>query len=691
MNQQKTNLFSAISRWVIVGISLLICVLLSVKAGAQGTTGYFTQAEKLFSQKQYYEAAQYYEKYLSTETGTASRSTPFAVKKKTPGKSNLNIHNEAVYHLAESYRNINDFTKAEKLYKEATSFSAKAYPASLYWYGVTLRSNKKYAEALDAFVSFQENYTHMDELLIGADKELENLKFILEQQQMLKAPFTVQKQNIGINGAAYAASAPVNDTVYFTSTITGKATKPGDAAPVQAALYHAVSDGESFSSEQQKVSIPGIKENHAGLASFGKKGKKMFFTRWITEKGEQLAAIYTSEKKDTGWTKPVKLGEPVNMPGSSSTQPFVTTDGNYLLFSSNRAGGIGKYDLWYATLDSNCNVLTVTNMGNIVNSANDEFSPSYHTLSRQLIYSSNGRIGMGGFDIYHARGDFQLLNWEKPLNAGAPLNSSKDDLYFISTDEDNLWNTGLLSSDRENDCCLEVYTFKQENAQFVSGSVVDCKTQQPLSGVSLKVKDSKKGKLLTNQQTDAAGSYRFNLTNTSRFDIIAEKDGYEPLTENYTVYFESGKDSVQNSVICLTLKPVNNSNPELDDMLESLTQASTLAKFTYNKASLGNAYHDKLDSLAAIMNRYPDIVIEIGGHTDSKGKVEYNLALAQKRVDACIKYLVKKGINKDRLVGKAYGECCPLEPDFIDGHDNPAARERNRRVEYKLLKGDLKE
>lgn len=675
-------------RWVLVSVSLLLCILLSANIQAQGTTGYFTQAEKLFAQKQYYDAIQYYEKYLSTETGIASRSTPFAVKKKTPGKSNLNIHNEAVYHLAESYRNIKDFSKAEKLYKEATGFSTKAYPASKYWYGVTLRSNNKYSEALEAFTGFQEHYTQMDALLVGADKELANLRFILDQQQRLKDPFIVSKQTIGANGSAYAAS-PIGDTIYFTSIATTSAASGNNT--INAALYKVASNGENFSATGEKVQIPDLKGSHAGLASFGKKGKKMFFTQWSTEKAEQVAAIYTSEKTDTGWSKPVKLREPVNMPGSSSTQPFVTSDGNYLLFTSNREGGVGKYDLWYAALDSNCNVLTVTNMGNIVNTPNDEFSPSYHTRSRQLLYSSNGLVGMGGFDIYYARGDFQLLGWEKPLNAGAPINSSKDDLYFISTDEDNVWNTGLLSSDRDTDCCLEVFTVKQDNAQFVSGAVIDCITQKPVAGVALTIKDTKRGKQLPAQETDAEGNYRFNLTNTSRFEITANKKGYESAVENYSIYFATGKDSVQNAAICLTLTPLSNSNPELDHALNDLTQASTLAKFTYNKSQLGDAYHTKLDSLASIMNRYPEIVIEIGGHTDTKGKEEYNLALAQKRVDACIQYLVKKGIAKERLVGKAYGECCPLEPDFIDGKDNPAARERNRRVEYKLLQGDIKE
>lgn len=657
---------------------------------AQGKAGYFIQAEKLFSQKKYYEAIQYYEKYLGTETNISARSTPFAVKKKEAGKSNLSMHNEAVYHLAESYRHMNDYAKAEKWYKEATGFSPKAYPATQYWYGVTLRANNKPDEALAAFTNFQENYQTMDELLVGADKELENLKFLREQKAKLKDEFFVTKQPGAPNGSAYAASF-LGDSVYFTSIYKDAAAEKQGKDYYFARLYKAAAQEDNIAANPEKVNLPGEEGFHNGMATFAKKGKKMFFTRWMTVNGASVAAIYSADKTDTGWSKPVRLPEPVNMPGSNSTQPFVTTDGNFLLFSSDREGGIGKYDLWYASLDSNAQVLLVTNMGNIINTAGDEFSPSYHTLSRHLLYSSNGRVGIGGFDIYYAKGDFQLANWEKPLNAGIPINSAKDDLHYISTDEDNVWNTGILSSDRETDCCLEVFSVKQDNAQYVSGTVIDCQTKQPLSGVSLNVKDSKKGKILLSQETGADGKYSFQLKNTSRFDVVANKQGYEEATGNYVVSIITGKDTIQNDALCLSFIVVNKSNPELDNALDALSEASTLAKFSYNKSNVDHSYYEKLDSLARLMERYPDIVIEIGGYTDSRGKESYNIVLAQKRVDACIKYLAKKGISKDRLVGKAYGECCPLEPETINGKDNPAARERNRRVEYKLLKGEVSE
>lgn len=652
-------------------VFFLLCAL--VVTAQNDSPGYYTKGEALFKQKKYYEAIQYYEKYLSTEIKTTPRSQPFAVKKKAPGKSNLNIHNEVVYGLAESYRMINNYTLAEKWYKEAMSFSRKAYPACPYWYGVSLRANQKYEEAFNAITAFRESYTKMDELLVGADKELENLKFIREQLLKEKDGFFVERKQMPANTSSYALSVSQTDRAVYTAVHEDKTND------LYVARLYEVGQQDGTTGKTKMIKLdeaPGI---HNGMAAFLKEGKKIFFTRWMVNSGVTTSAIYSSDKTDTGWTKPVPLPEPVNMEGSNSGQPFITADGKYLLFSSNREGGIGKYDIWYAPLDTNGNALLVTNAGNIVNTPGDEASPSYHYTSRSLLFSSNGHVGMGGYDIFSAKGDFQLSNWDKPVNAGKPINSSKDDLYFISTDEDNLWNTGWLSSDRATDCCLELFAVRQDNAQYVSGSVTDCNSRQPLPGVALTIKDPKGGKVLLRQQTGSDGYYSFELKNTSRFEITAEKDTYNPAIESYKVYFDAGTDSVNNNNICLSLitQPVTNTGGY------DLSESATLAKFSFNQSALGNSSFYELDSLAALMHQFPSVTIEVGGYTDGRGSEAYNLKLAQKRVDACIRYLVKKGIRKNRLVGKAYGECCPLEAEKINGRDNPMAREKNRRVEYR--------
>ena len=180
-----------------------------------------------------------------------------------------------------------------------------------------------------------------------------------------------------------------------------------------------------------QMDIPTGKGVHDGMATFSHDGKFMFFTRWTKKNNQTISYIYTSHLTEKGWTEPVRAPEPLNQEGSNSAQPYLTSDGRYVLFSSDRPGGAGGYDLWKASLDSNHEVIQVQNLGNVINTSGDEEAPYFHEKSGTLVFSSDGHVGMGGFDIFYAQGNFSLSDWEKPVNAGAPLNSSKDDLVLF--------------------------------------------------------------------------------------------------------------------------------------------------------------------------------------------------------------------------------------------------------------------
>ncbi|HWK07085.1 MAG TPA: OmpA family protein [Puia sp.] len=665
---------------------------------AQSSLGYYNQGEKLFRQKNYDEAAQYYEKFLTLIKQGGSRSQPFAIEKKRRNHTNTNPRQEAVYHLAECYRQEHDYTKAEQRFKESTTFPTAAYPQSQYWYGVSLRANGKYDQAIEAFTSFEKNYNDMGPILIDADRELESLRFI--QSQLARAnknSFWLTHQSGTGYTSAYALSVVKGDTVVFTSihkVDTGAGKKAGSEYRNDLALSTIPSAApthpdSTLLAASQLLPLPKEPGLHNGLPGFSSDGKKMFFTRWTKKEGITHSAIWSSDRSDSGWSQPALLGDPINSEGYNSTQPFVTADGKYLLFSSDRPGGSGNYDLWFASFDSNFQIISVSNMGEMINTPGDDESPYYHQNSRTLVFASNGRVGMGGFDIYYARGNFDIGRWDKPKNPGIPINSPKDDLYFVSTDEDNCWNTGWLSSDRHTDCCLALYTVLQDNHQYISGSVIDCNSQQPLAGVQLTVTDLHHGdRVFLENSTDSAGHYHFELKNTSRFRILADKKGYTPGSAAYQVEMETGMDSIRNDALCLRAIPVAPPDAALKEELGSLTRSSVLGNFPYKKSALPASAYVSLDSLAALMNRHPNAIIQVEGYSDGIGGTAYNIRLAQARVNACIRYLVKKGIAPSRLRGKSFGKCCPIAPDTINGKDNPAGREINRRVEYKLVQLD---
>jgi outer membrane protein OmpA-like peptidoglycan-associated protein len=136
-------------------------------------------------------------------------------------------------------------------------------------------------------------------------------------------------------------------------------------------------------------------------------------------------------------------------------------DGKTLLFASDKPGGSGGFDLWYAVLDANGKPEKVVNLGSTINTPSDEQAPFYHEASGTLVFSCNGRVGMGGFDFFYSKGTIDA--WGEPVNFGYPVNSIKDDIYFTSQGSaKNMLENVLLSSDRSAECCLELFTLKKK-------------------------------------------------------------------------------------------------------------------------------------------------------------------------------------------------------------------------------------
>ena len=282
-----------------------------------------------------------------------------------------------------------------------------------------------------------------------------------------------------------------------------------------------------------------------------------------------------------------------------------------------------------------------------------------------------------------------MNRWSKPVNPGSPINSTKDDLYYIGTDQDNLWNTGWLSSDRSSNCCLAIFSVKENLQRMVIGKVVDCKSGVSIVNAVLTVTDPQhKNKSLGIYKTDSLGQYEFGLKNISKYQVHIQKDGYHSQESLYRIHVEVGKDTSKNDPLCLTAYLETREEKEVKGVLYELSKAYNLGNFEYKKATLTSETNTNLDSLASLMQAHPAIVVQIGGYTDGIRGVDYNLRLAQARVNTCIRYLVKKGINAARLKGKAFGKCCPIAPETINGKDNPAGREKNRRVEFTLLVGE---
>lgn len=658
---------------ILLTATVFVCF---ASAKSQFTYDYLKAADNYFKKGDYYSASLYYEKYLNTgkSKNNTSDFKPYTVQlssKKAQG--NVSSQQQAIYNLAESYRQLNYYVKAEPVYKQVIDWKTSQFPLALYHYAVTLRAQAKYDEAASALQAFIASYNQQDTYIETAKRELLNLQFIQEQLKRKDlALYTVNKFGSELNakGATYA---PVlaNNILYFTST------RPDSAAAKNALhdnrVYQAAfADGTV--SDISKVSLPQQKDVHQGVVSMLPDGSTLFITRWMTQGGKKISQLYISMRSDNGWAEPAVLDQTINAPGANTQQPFVTQDGKYLLFASDRSGGFGGFDLWMAELDATGMPSNPVNLGAAINTKYDEQAPYYHTPSQTLVFSTNGRIGMGGFDFFYSKGSFNT--WAEPVNFGYPVNSVKDDIYFTSQgDAKNILGSVLLSSDRAAECCLELFSLKKVRPlKQITGLVAACETNQPLAGATLNIVDADNRPVFTTTIGED-GSYTFTMDDYMPLKATAVKEGYRSAELAFNAPGDVEAELLCNPVICLAKVPVVGTTEVMDNIY-----------YEFNKAYLLDASFASLDKLVNTLNENPNMIIEIGGHTDSKGNDQYNLKLSEQRAQSVVDYLISKGISKDRLQAKGYGETKPIAPNqHPDGSDNPAGREKNRRTELKIL------
>jgi len=418
-------------------------------AWAQHKASYLRAADSYYKQADYYSASLYYEKYLAVNIKKDAKDaySPYAAPggsaKAAPAADEI----QAAYQLADSYRRLHDPAKATPLFGKVVAADSARFPLAAYYYGESLRAIAQYDAAASAFKTFLAQYNQKDTYSAAAEQELRNLPYIREQLQKKElSDYHIRKAPPVLN-AGGATYAPVwaGDQLLFTSTKESNYVNR---------IYTAK---DTAAAAISKAGIPQPSKTHQGAISLSADGNTLYLTQWTVADGKKSAAIYTSRKEADKWSEPVKLSDVVNVAGANTQQPFIMADGHHLLFASDRAGGAGGYDLWSAELDATGKPLSAQNLGTIINTSANEEAPFFHPASGTLVFASDGRTGMGGFDLYYAKGN--LSKWETPVNFGYPVNDVKDDMYFFSRSKSEyILEDAWFSSDRSAECCLELFS-----------------------------------------------------------------------------------------------------------------------------------------------------------------------------------------------------------------------------------------
>ena len=633
-------------------------------------------ADQYFEAGEYYTAAYLYEQHLKTAERNINTRTFTTYAKKSTAVEGIQNRSVAsiLYKQAESYRLAHYFINADSAYKKCTDNID-----AVYWSAVCERNLENYDAAEENIRKYLNAAGTNGQFKDAAEKELETLQFIRRQLAAV-GPGQVTSSKIKTPGSfekgAFAVRAVSSNKYLVSSTKTDTARVKG-VNPHTSRLFYGTLKNDSLDQLTPVVlPIAGISDNQ-GVASFTADGNRIYFTQWKKEKGRIVSNIYyIINRGDSGWTKPVLLPR-VNIDGFSSKQPFCSADGVYLYFASDRPGGSGGFDIWYAQIYEDGSADSPVNAGPGINTAGDEQAPFYHTSSGTMVFATNGRPGMGGYDLFLVKGSDKA--WGVPRNMGYPINSSRDDIYFFAPEDTALLATAIVGSDRGTGCCLENYLIKRSTRnKWLTGLVRDHKGNNPIADAAIVLTDPS-GKTWTTK-TDDKGNYTFDTIHNdySNYRITITKQYYNDTTDAVKI-----NDTAE---VNLFTDQLVNTDMYIDKKFILNIENVVTVYFDFDKHNLKTEAKNKLDSVYNVMVQFPSSTLQISAYTDGKGTEEYNKKLSDRRARSCAKYFIHKGIKASRITFESFGACCPLELELINGRDNPDGRSRNRRALINISK-----
>jgi outer membrane protein OmpA-like peptidoglycan-associated protein/Tol biopolymer transport system component len=405
-----------------------------------------------------------------------------------------------------------------------------------------------------------------------------------------------------------------------------------------------------------------------GSATLTPDGNFMIFAayRWSDDSlaGSGRTDLYSAELVGGEWQNIRNLGPIINSPDWDS-QPALTPDGRTLYFASDRPGGKGGTDI-YVSHRTAAGWSAPVNVGDPINTPEDDLAPTIAPDLKSLFFSSAGHGGVGGLDLFMARGSDAAGNrWSTIENLGTPINSAADDYFFVSLPNSK---NSYVSSNRDGN--LDIYTvypnpFPPEALVTVSGQVIDNATRRPVAA-DITVTDLSSGEVVANYRTDDRnGDYYVVLARGRRYSITAQAPDYIFYSDEYSIRPDAeGKDLKKDIPLYRT----------------SGGTTRLLVFFDFDKAELKNESKPELNRAVEFLKANPGINVEIAGHTDSVGDASYNKKLSQDRAESVRQYFINGGVDASRIKANGYGE---TQPTADNGTEE--GRSRNRRVEMRVM------
>ena len=600
-------------RFQIVLLLSLLLLLLSCK------TAKLSDAVAQEERGEYYDAAHTYRKVYA----------------KTPPKKNW-LRGSIAFHMAECYRETGNTQRALGSYTNSERYQYPDSSAILHS-AQMLHKLGRYSEAAKQYHAF--------------------LKIV---------PDNVLARN-GLIGCDSAAWWKKNPTLYSVKKIDKFNSRDGEFSPM---LIGEKYNELIFTSSRKdalgdtKSAITGLKNNDfflvkqdekgqwvkpsviesevntefdEGTASLSADGSSLYYTYCAEEEeSPKTAEIRKSSRSGAEWSageKVIIFRDSLSM----AAHPAVSRDG-YLYFVSDVKGGYGGKDLWRILVDE-IGTASPENLGPEINTPGDEMFP-YVRSDGALYFASNGHPGMGGLDIFKAIRNKEG-KWEVE-NMKSPMNSMADDFGITF---EGLKERGFFSSNRNDSRGADhIYSFKWPGIQiFVEGWVLD-KEEETIDNAVVRMvgKDGSDQRIFVRKD----GTYVAEVIPGMDYVMLGSAQGY--LNQKQTLLVP---EEEKNEVFYVDFYLPSISKPVL---IENIF-------YDFDKATLRPESKEALDKIITMLNDNPNVTIELSAHTDRKGSDAYNMDLSQRRAQSVVDYLIKGGIEKERLTPVGYGKSEPKE------------------------------
>lgn len=402
-------------------------------------------------------------------------------------------------------------------------------------------------------------------------------------------------------------------------------------------------------------------DENEGAATFTPDGHTMIFAAAGRSDGLGSSDLYQADLVGGKWTN-IRNLTALNT-SSWESQPTISSDGRTLYFVSDRDGGFGGQDLYVSSRVGD-NWTAPQNLGSTINTDAHEASPFIAADGKTLYFSSKGHAGLGGFDVYVTKNVGGV--WSNPENAGTPINSIDDDLFYsaeLGTQH------AFLSSNRDSSIgALDIFSvepnpFASGGVTVVHGFVRDAQTKKPLAA-SVEITNLRTNETVARfRSSDSTGEYLVVLQPGETYSITADAEAYLFYSDRYDVT-KTTDTQVEHDIY---LSPTLSGRTRL------------LVFFDFNSATLKSESFPDLNRAVTILKNNPQMKITVAGYTDSVGSAEYNKTLSDSRAKSVKLYLSEHGIQASRIDAIGYGEENPIAPNTTE-----EGRALNRRVEFQV-------